>query len=138
MSDRPPPIMSPGAYLRLRRAAAKMTILDVAALVGTSPRWGEIDRVAWIDRIEHDVAALSPDVIACLSEAFPFSRTILLQLITLRSFGPGDDRPEPRICAGCGCTERDPCVDPANGETCAWASEALCTSCSTLPRKDAA
>ena len=120
--------MSPGQYLKLRRVAAGLTLMDVAAMVSTNPRYGEIDKVAWIDRIERDIAALSPDVIATLSDAFRFSRQVLLQLITLRSYGP-DAGEEPRICHLCGCTERDACLDPATGETCAWSGADTCTAC---------
>lgn len=126
-------MMSPGTYLQKRRVAAGLAIVDVAAMVRTSPHWGEIDRVAWIGRIEQDIAALSPDVIATLSDAFRFSRTVLLQLITLRNFGP-DAGDGPRICIGCACTERDPCCETATGETCAWSTEQLCTSCTALPK----
>ena len=120
--------MSPGQYLKLRRVAAGLTLMDVAAMVSTNPRYGEIDKVAWIDRIERDIAALSPDVIATLSDAFRFSRQVLLQLITLRSYGP-DAGEEPRICHLCGCTERDACLDPATGTGCAWSGADTCTAC---------
>lgn len=121
-------MMTPGAYLKLRRVAAGLSLMDVAGMVSTNPRYGEIDKVAWIDRIERDIAALSPDVIATLSDAFRFSRQVLLQLITLRSFGP-EAGEEPRICHLCGCTERDACVCPATHETCAWSGPDTCTAC---------
>ena len=77
-------MMTPGTYLAKRRSAAGLSIDDVAAMVSTSPRLGEVDRCAWIDRIEQDVAAISPDVAAALADAFPFSRRTLQQRIDLR------------------------------------------------------
>ncbi|MFD1103691.1 helix-turn-helix domain-containing protein [Sphingobium olei] len=121
-------MMTPGTYLKLRRVAAGLTLMDVAAMVSTNPRYGEIDKVAWIDRIERDIAALSPDVIATLADAFRFSRQVLLRLITLRSYGP-DAGEEPRICHLCGCTEHDACLDQATGHGCAWSGPDTCTSC---------
>ncbi|BBF70218.1 helix-turn-helix domain-containing protein [Sphingomonas bisphenolicum] len=123
--------MTPGTYLQKRRIAADLSIMDVAAMVHTNPRLGGIDKVAWIDRIEKDIAALSPDVIATLADAFRFSRTILLQLITIRSFGPDAVDPEPRICIICGCSQNDACVDPAADTGCAWSDRCadLCTAC---------
>ncbi|WP_030540579.1 helix-turn-helix domain-containing protein [Sphingobium sp. DC-2] len=129
--------MTPGTYLAKRRHAAGLSIDDVAALVSTSPRLGEIDRRAWIDRIEKDVAAISPDVAAALADAFPISRRVLQQLIDLRSYGSGAVE-LPRICLDCGCTEFDACLDPLTGTACAWASEDLCTSCTGKDLPDAA
>lgn len=121
-------MMTPGTYLKLRRVAAGLTIMDVAAMVSTNPRYGEIDKVAWIDRIERDIAALSPDVIATLSDAFRFSRQVLLKLITLRSYGP-DAGEEPRICHLCGCTDLDACRDEQAQRNCAWSGADSCTAC---------
>ena len=121
-------MMTPGTYLAKRRQAAGLSLDDVAALVSTSPRLGEIDRRAWIERIEKDIAAISPDVAATLADVFPISRLVLQQLIDLRSYGVCS-QPAPRLCVTCGCSDRDPCVDPATHNGCAWASEDLCTSC---------
>ncbi|MEO7467380.1 MAG: helix-turn-helix transcriptional regulator [Sphingobium limneticum] len=124
-------MMTPGTYLQKRRIAAGLSIMDVAAMVHTNPRLGGIDKVAWIDRIEKDIAALSPDVIATLADAFRFSRTILLQLITIRSFGADAIDPQPRICIMCACTDNDACSAAVTGESCAWDSDHLCTFCIT-------
>lgn len=124
-------MMSPGTYLQKRRVAAGLSIIDVAMKVGTSPRLGEIDKVAWIGRVEADVAALSPDVIAALADAFPISLGLLQQLIDLRSFGPRTVD-LPRLCATCACSEFDACLDQGTGETCAWASKDRCTSCAPV------
>ncbi len=120
--------MTPGTYLRLRRQAAGLSIEDVAAMVRTSPRLGEVDVIAWLRRVEEDVAALSPDVIGALGVAFRFSCPVLWQLIDLRSYGP-DTIQVPPICLTCGCTDEDSCVDPVTRAPCAWHSEDLCTAC---------
>lgn len=121
-------MMTPGTYLKLRRQAAGLSIEDVAAMVHTAPRLGEIDRCGWIARLESDVAALSPDVIATLSDAFRFSRRVLHQLIDARSYG--DDATDlPRICLVCGCTDQDPCIDAKDDSCCGWSTADSCTAC---------
>lgn len=127
-------MMTPGTYLAKRRRAAGLSIDDVAAMVSTSPRLGEVDRRAWIDRIEQDVAAISPDVAAALSDAFLFSRRVLQQLIDLRSYGDGAVE-LPRLCITCGCSDLDPCVS-RGGDACGWASEDLCSSCALSSGKE--
>lgn len=120
-------MMTPGTYLKKRRVAAGLTIIDVAAMVNTTPSIGSIDKVSWIDRIERDIAALSPDVIATLSDVFRFSRTVLQQLITIRSYGPSAVDPAPQICLMCGCSQNDACFD--GHATCAWSTPDSCTAC---------
>lgn len=120
--------MTPGTYIAKRRQAAGLSIDDVAAMVSTSPRLGEIDRRAWIERIEQDVAAISPDVAVALGSAFPFSRHVLQQFIDLRSYGVCAE-PEPRLCMICGCSALDGCADPATGEVCSMPDGDICTSC---------
>ncbi len=125
-------MFSPGTYIARRREAAGLSIEDVAALVHTAPRLGEVDRVAWLRRIERDVAALSPDVCASLARAFPLSGDVLGWLIDARSYGGGAG-PMPRVCAVCACSEYDPCFDPETHRTCAWSDQpgdvSLCTAC---------
>jgi transcriptional regulator with XRE-family HTH domain len=128
-------MMSPGTYLARRRHAAGLSIDDVAAMVHTAPHLGEIDRRGWIERIEKDVAAISPDVVRAMGAAFHFDRRVLQRLIDLRSYGDGSVA-MPRLCLVCGCSATDACVDPATGETCAWAEADLCTACvSPHPRE---
>lgn len=128
-------MMTPGSYLAKRRRAAGLSIDDVAAMVSTSPRLAKIDRHAWIERVEQDVAALSPDVVFALRAAFNFQIWVLAQLIEYRTYGKAD--PLPHLCASCGCSDRDPCIDPDNHDACAWATEDLCTSCAPSSQKDA-
>lgn len=124
-------MLTPGTYLRLRRQAAGLSIEDVAALVQTEPRWSEIDRVAWLLRIEADVAAISPDVAFSLKSTFRFSVTVLGQLIDQRSYGADAGEP-PRVCMTCGCSQHDACF--TGHATCAWAGDDdLCTACTPTP-----
>lgn len=120
-------MMTPGTYLKKRRVAAGLAIIDVAAMVRTNPHLGGVDKVAWIHRIEEDIAALSPDVITSLASAFSFSRLVLLDLITIRSFGPDAVGTAPRLCMACGCSQNDACF--VGEATCAWAGPDMCTAC---------
>jgi transcriptional regulator with XRE-family HTH domain len=124
-------MLTPGQYLAARRRAAGLSVDDVAAAVDTVPHLGEIDRRAWIERIEADVAAIGHDVQHALLAAFPFSLPVLRQLADLRSYGVAAGAPL-RLCAVCACSEFDPCViEDATGvcDTCDWHSATLCTAC---------
>lgn len=120
-------MMTPGTYLQKRRIAKDLSVDDVAALVRTDPSLGEIDRRAWIARIEDDVAAISADVRASLIQLFPFSMPVLRWLIDLRNYGPIFTAPA--ICQICGCSQFDACFD--GHATCSWTNAAtdLCTAC---------
>lgn len=120
-------ILTPGQYIAKRRAAAGLSIADVAAEIGTDPRLGEIDRTAWLNRIEADVAPVTLDVFAALHDCFPMDPTALQRLIDLRDL-PNDYAEAPRLCRICACSEFDPCVaDHMN--FCGWAGHDLCTAC---------
>ena len=43
-------------------------------------------------------------------------------------------RSQPGVCLECGCTEFDPCIDMATGETCGWAnrSRTYCSFCADM------
>ncbi|HEX7852300.1 MAG TPA: helix-turn-helix transcriptional regulator [Sphingobium sp.] len=126
--------MTPGQYLALRRRAAGLSVEDVAARISTDPRLTEIHRVAWIRRVEEDVAHISWDVIDALFRLFPFSFAVLGALVELRSYGP-DFCPAPRICSSCGCSEHEACrMD--DSRSCAWAGPDTCTRCT--PTEEAA
>ena len=125
-------MMTPGTYLKLRRQAAGLSIDDLADMVHTAPRLGAVDRRAWLQRIEADVAALSPDVIATLADAFRFSRRVLQQLLDLRSYGAGTTLVEPRICHLCGCSDLDACRDEQAQLNCGWSGPDSCTACAPV------
>lgn len=38
----------------------------------------------------------------------------------------------PRRCRICGCTDRQPCFDPARGLACYWWEPTLCSTCGPL------
>lgn len=133
-------MMSPGDYLALRRTAAGLSIDDVAAVVQTLPRLAEIDRAAWLRRIEADVAVITVDVARALIRIFPFSEQVLVRLIELRSYG-ADFAPAPRICRTCGCSEFDACridAGPGAPSGCAWAGPHICTACVPASLKESA
>lgn len=115
-------MMSPGNYLARRRHAAGLTIADVAASISTAPHLAEIDRRAWLLRIESDIAALSADVIRTLRDVYPFSPFVLQQLVDFRSYG--DPLTAPRVCMFCGCSDQDRCA-----VGCAWETPNTCTVC---------
>lgn len=123
-------MMTPGTYLMKRRQAAGLSIDDVAERIGTAPHLAQIDRKAWIDRIERGIDPISADVLATLRTAYPFIPTIAWRLLDRPRFSP-EDFSLPRLCRICGCSERDPCFLPGPEPRlcCAWAEEDLCTSC---------
>lgn len=120
-------ILTPGQYIARRRAAAGLSIEDVATQIATLPRLGEIDRIAWLDRIETDVSPVTFDVFAVLTVCVPMDPVVLRELIALADAG-SDTIETPRLCRTCACSEFDPCHDE-HGATCGWAEQDLCTSC---------
>jgi len=52
---------------------------------------------------------------------------------------PNPDPNALRVCEGCGCTDRDACLDPATGEACYWVQGIfgdlggnLCSACGRI------
>lgn len=131
--------MTPGTYLAKRRQAAGLSIDDVAERISTAPHLAAIDRKAWIERIEQDIDPISADVLATLLVAYQFAPTIVWRLTDAPLFSP-EDLAVPRICARCGCSDRDPCFlpGPEPRQCCGWASDDICTSCTgkDLPHAD--
>lgn len=121
--------LAPGAYLRLRREAAGLSLDDVAFAMETIPTVSARSRAEWLGQIEAGLAPLQVDVLLAL-EAHPmlmFDRDVLLALSALAA---GLTAFVPAICGACGCTEYDPCVTDEEG-CCAWADAAatICTRC---------
>lgn len=124
-------IMSPGAYLAKRRAAAGLTIDDVAAMIGSDPSLKEADRRTWLSQIEADITPISWDIVTTLRHAFRFSPDILTWLNAIHRLQLEE---HPRLCPQCGCSQHDACVTH-DGETCAWSGTTpLCTHCETENR----
>lgn len=114
--------MTPGTYLRLRREAAGLSIVDVAARLSTEPRWAEHLRAEWIGLIEAGASSSFHTVVA-LGRAFPFDLHVLEALVKADLGIPGAPFLM-QICRTCGCTQDDAC---AGG--CWWAEPDLCSSC---------
>ncbi len=120
-------ILTPGQYIAKRRAAAGLSIDDVAISLATVPRLGEVDRIAWLQRIEADVSPVTFDVFAVLTVCVPMDAMVLRELIALAD-ACDDTLEAPRLCRTCACSEFDPCEDE-HGATCGWADHDLCTAC---------
>ena len=137
-------MISPGAYLALRRAAAGLSLNDVArsllALPLSAPRL--VAHPAGVERrriradlftLESDMALLTPDHAAQLSQVFAFDWAVYQQLAAQHTLPAGGvdvwGLPIPRLCAACGCSWQDACRTPAG--PCGWSEEdpSLCTAC---------
>jgi hypothetical protein len=113
--------MTPAAYLRLRRGAARLTMNDAAARL--APLMAERQAAYALLRLwETDGYAGDLDDVARLRTVFPFDITVYRQLLT----DPADRHP--RICAGCGCTQNDACGDRQT-TACHWVAPSLCSAC---------
>ncbi|MFD1949910.1 hypothetical protein ACFSGX_03890 [Sphingomonas arantia] len=122
--------MTPAAYLRLRRVAAGLSIGDVATVL--APRIANRRTAFALVRLwEADGVIAEPTDVIRLRAAFRFDVAVYRQLCE----GPEDRHP--RICTGCACSERDPCLSELAG-TCGWASDTLCTRCEARSLRDAA
>ncbi|AOH83642.1 hypothetical protein AWL63_06295 [Sphingomonas panacis] len=116
-----PAPLTPNAYLKLRRAAAGLTIAQVAEII--APRQADrSEATAFVALVEADgVIALKETTLELLQTAYPFDPDVYRQL----SAEPVERHP--RICRGCGCTTYDPCV--SDGQCCGWASDSSCDRC---------
>lgn len=119
-------VLTPGAYLRHRREAALLSIGDVADMFHTQPRWSELDRIDWLQRIEADVEQPTLRTLVALEKCFSFDLEVLFDLAQIAHGVPVD---APRLCRICACSERDACV--VGGKGCSWADQDLCSACAT-------
>lgn len=117
--------MTPGEYLARRRAAAGLTIADVAQRIGTEPRIAERDRAELIARIEDDTVSPTIITLSALRRVYPFDVAVLARLAAPPAEASG---PAPRLCRACACSELDACVG-RDGTGCWWAEADLCIAC---------
>lgn len=128
----PPPEVVPdsapitaGGYLKLRREAARLSV-EQAAAAATNARPGSDIRLvtALVHSAEEDRFALNETQLQQLRTAYPFDPFIYECL--------RDGVPAGRICARCGCSWNDACMDDHH-QPCSWVSAAsnLCTHCAT-------
>ena len=114
--------LTPAAYLRLRRAAAGVSVSDAARRIAPN---NQADAAKLIRQLETDgTAARYVETIRGLRDAYPLDVDVYLQLRD----APADAHP--RICDGCGCSHWDPCGLPDDAGSCAWTNETTCTRCS--------
>jgi len=118
------PLITPGDYLRKRRIAAGLSLVDVAQVFATVPRWPETERVDWLIRLEGDVEPLTVRTVSLMRAIFCFSPDVLGDLVLMHE---GIPIAPLRLCRICACSEHDACED--HGGSCAWASADLCTAC---------
>jgi len=114
--------LTPAAYLRLRRAAAGVSVSDAARRIAPN---NQADATRLIRQLETDgTAARYVETIHGLRDAYALDVDVYLQLRD----APADVHP--RICTGCGCSHWDPCGLPDDGGSCAWTNDTTCTRCS--------
>lgn len=117
--------LTPGAYLAKRRAAAGLTVADVAERLSSEPRISERDRAAFIESIEADVVSPTIITLSALRMIYPFDIAVLAHLAADPAEATG---PQPRLCRECACSENDACID-RHGSGCWWVEEDLCIAC---------
>jgi hypothetical protein len=133
------PLLQPGAYLRMRREAAGLTIGEAAERMVQSDYaqrsvslWDLRLLRACLTAIEADTTVLTTHQMSVFLAAFRFDPFVYSQLALAKMVGPGlafEHIEAPQICRGCGCTEHDACR--GFGGPCAWVpgDRTLCTAC---------
>lgn len=131
--------LTPAAYLRLRRAAAGVSIPQLAeamiayrrrrlgAKVAAHPAYATArDAVDLIELLERDgTRAMQRRTIEAVAACVPLDIDVYFQLA---------DEPagrHPRVCRGCGCSSHDACHHDSYG-SCAWTSPTQCSHCAHL------
>jgi hypothetical protein len=120
----PPPAMTPGRYMRLRREARSLSIDAIATMIAAKPA----DRATVRNELHMlECGDPSPDdyrgLVESLAGLFRFD-PVIYSLLVDRAHDPESELPLPAICRVCGCTWCDPCDPP-----CSWAEIDLCTAC---------
>ncbi|WP_174297236.1 helix-turn-helix domain-containing protein [Sphingomonas bacterium] len=91
--------ITPGAYIKLRRCAAGLSVADVAARLPTDPATAEHLRVEQLELIEADAQPMTLSTIMALRAIYPFDVQVLARLEALAQ---RQDLPEPCLCRLCG------------------------------------
>lgn len=133
--------ISAGEYLRKRREAAGLGVIqaaaNLAALPWASRRPGADERQRLVRRINAAEAGALPfsrDHAELLRSVFAFDVDVYFALLAQRD-GTAPAPELPGLCRECACSWYDPCFDPHTGVGCAWAeqpgpaSHGLCTTC---------
>ena len=104
-------MMTPGTYVRLRRTAARRSLLDVAVRLDTEPHVPAHDRVDWLAAIEADRLPVTERIAIALYEVLPID---LVTISRLQAHADGvRDVPAPLLCAHCGAGVPGGCADQA-------------------------
>ncbi len=119
---------TPGSYLKHRRQAALLSIVDVAHRIGTEPRTAEHSRGEWLELIEADAAPMKLTTIVALSQVFSFRLQVLW---TLERIAQGETVAAPKLCRICACSDDDRCRS-MHGITCSWVDDDLCSACAPV------
>lgn len=116
----------PADARRIAAAAGVMPDLfaSAARLVAAYEAWmatveGSAEDRAALDRWD-EIAAVETGVIGALLKHAGIPIAEGAAVATVRS------------CRLCGCTENRACVDPRDGQPCAWAGPDLCTACAPI------
>jgi hypothetical protein len=116
------------AYLRLRREASGLSVMEVARRITVNAR----DLPAAVDLVElleqPGNVARRHETLDRLQSAFAFDPDVYRQLATESA-----DR-HPQVCRGCGCSAYD--TDDAHAVRFAWASDNACVRCAGEPEQD--
>lgn len=112
--------LTPGQYLQKRRAAAGLSIDDVAERIATVPRWAQHLRRGWLEQIESDQMPATFNTIVVLNQVLEFNLSALVALSV-------EGHNVPRLCIVCACCEAEPCIGSAGA--CSWVDADLCSSC---------
>ncbi|MFC0683064.1 RodZ family helix-turn-helix domain-containing protein [Novosphingobium clariflavum] len=125
--------MSPGTYLRKRREAAGLDMVEVAAaliVIGDRVRTiTSADLLKLEERLfaaEADEPCLRVEQARLLRQVMVFDLEVYELLLLHHHFDPASGLPEPQICRSCGCTWHDACPG-----SCGWVAgdPTLCTGC---------
>lgn len=117
-------MITPGAYLKMRRCAAGLSAADVAARVHTEPQVDERARREWIELIEADAQPATLRTIIALKKIYPFDLQVLVRL---EQIVQGAALSAPRLCQFCGCSDNDACM--AGNRPCSWVGPVVCSTC---------
>lgn len=133
--------MTPGTYLRKRREASALTLLDVAVgLARLAPQPTRItpdeiqQLLVRVRDAEADRSPLIGFAADLLARVVRLNPAVYLALFDLHHADPATRRalPEPQVYRTCACSWHDPCSTGPGGARgpCAWSTDpSLCTAC---------
>lgn len=135
ISDQTKHPLSPGAYLRKRREAAGIELEDLALMLDSDPAVSALSRAELLASVERGETPVTEDLVRAvlrlmdnLRSGFRLDPVVWVRLIGMAA---GDDIAPPRLCAGCACSELDPCIagEPGQQTACHWVAADLCSAC---------